>query len=276
MRERRETPWRQGSVIPSNIAVMLQLFGKEGASTKVAVVISHDCDLAQASDLEPWIEVIVGTRVAESNGNYTHAKTARRLHLYFEEEDKETIIELHAGGKVQVGKEQLTGHAPVEGFCLDGKQHAILQTWLAARYRRAAFPDEFERRLKASSLHEAIAKILKPLRDDIIAIFFDVDEGQNGVERSDPDDCYTLSINLLYNTARDSAAAAARKASSQIKSAFEKAYFIRARNAWQNIELLECEPISDEALTYGMSVLMKKWNLDYMSLRETPEGAMVA
>ena len=274
MGESRETPWRQGSVIPSGIAVMLQLFGEE-ESTKVAVVISHDCDLAQVSEVEPWIEVIVGTRVAEANGNYTHAKTARRLHLYFEEEDKETIVELHAGGKTQVDKERLAGHEPDEDFRLDVKQHAILQTWLAARYRRAAFPDEFERRLKAAKLHEAIAKILKPLGDEIIAIFFDVDEGQDCVERVGPDDTYTLFISLLYSTARDSAADAADKAASQIKSAFEKAFFVTGKNIWQNIELFECEPISDEALTYGLSVVMKKWNLDYMSFRETPDSAMV-
>src|SRR5208337_1509515 len=193
MGERTETPWRQGSVIPSDIAVMLLLFGEEEASTKAAVVISHDCDLAQASEVEPWIEVIVGTRIAQANGNYTHAKTARRLHLYFEEGGKETIVDLQAGGKTQVKKERLTEHSPDENFRLDGKQNAILQTWLAARYRRAAFPDEFERRLKAARLHEAIAKILKPLEADIVAIFFDVDEGQSAVERDGPDDHYTLS-----------------------------------------------------------------------------------
>ena len=276
MAERRKTPWRQGSIIPSDIAIALQLFGEEEASRKVAAVISHDCDLAQATEQEPWVEVIVGTRVAGANGNYTHAKTARRLQLYFEEGGKEAIVELHAVGKTKVLKERLIGQTPVEDFHLDWKQQTVLQTWLAARYRRAAFPDEFERRLKAAKLHETIAKILKPFADDIIAIFFDIDRGQSEVERVGPDDIYTLSISLLYSTARDSATATAEKAALLITSAFNKAFFIPGKNIWQNIELLECEPISDEAMTYGMSVLMKKWNLDHMSLRETLESAMVA
>ena len=39
---------------------------------------------------------------------------------------------------------------------------------------------------------------------------------------------------------------------------------------WQWIELLGCEPISDEAMTYAMSTQLKKWNMDYLSLRADP------
>ncbi|MGO9487227.1 MAG: hypothetical protein ACLPX9_22065 [Rhodomicrobium sp.] len=277
MGESRETPWRQGSVVPADVAVKLQLFGEEDAPTKVAVVISHDCDLAQGSDAEPEVEIIVGARVSAVNGNYTHAKNARRLHMYLEERVMDIVVDLQATGKVRLRKELLAGHSPDESFRLNAKQHATLQAWLAARYRRAAFPDEFERRLKAAKLADIIAKILKPLGDDIIAVFFDVDEGGDAVEREGPVDPYTLSISLLYGTVRDPAAAAdvADKAASQIRSAFNKAFFVAEKNLWQNIELLECEPISDEALTYALSVRMKRWNLDYISLRETPEGAMV-
>ena len=176
-----------------------------------------------------------------------------------------------------MGKQRLAGHAPDENFRFTAKQHNILQTWLAERYRRAAFPDEFERRLKAVRLHEAIAKILKPVGDDIIAIYFDVDEGHDETERSGSDAPYTLSISLLYSTARNPTAAAevAEKTAAQIRAAFKKAFFT-AGKCWQDIELIECEPIADEALTYAMSALMKKWNLDYISLRETPETAMAA
>ncbi len=40
-----EMPWRQGSVVPTATAVTLGLFGEEEASTRVALVISHDCDM---------------------------------------------------------------------------------------------------------------------------------------------------------------------------------------------------------------------------------------
>ena len=153
-----ETAWRQSSVIATESAVALGLLREEEASTQIALVISHDCDLTQESDVEPVVEVIVGMRVTEANGNYTHAKNPRRLHLYLEEDGKETIIELQARAKVQVQKERLAQEIPDERFVLCAKQHAILQAWLAARYRRAAFPDEFERRLKAAKLHEAICQ----------------------------------------------------------------------------------------------------------------------
>lgn len=272
-----ETAWRQSSVIATESAVALGLLREEEASTQIALVISHDCDLTQASDVEPAVELIVGMRVTEANGNYTHAKNPRRLHLYLEEDGKDSIIELQANAKVLVKKERLAQHVPDEKFGICANQHAILQAWLAARYRRAAFADEFERRLKAAKLHEAIAKILRPLGDDIVAIFFDVDEGRSAVERTEADDSYTLSISILYSTSRDplKAETAATGASSKIKSAFEKACFISEKNVWQNIELLECEAISDEALTYAMAAQLKKWNLDYISLREKPDSTMV-
>jgi hypothetical protein len=39
---------------------------------------------------------------------------------------------------------------------------------------------------------------------------------------------------------------------------------------WSAIELLHCTPISDEALTYAMSLRLKRWNADYISLRADP------
>ena len=46
--------------------------------------------------------------------------------------------------------------------------------------------------------------------------------------------------------------------------------FLPAAKGWKWIELLGCEPISDEAMTYAMSAQLKKWNMDYLSLRADP------
>jgi len=52
------------------------------------VVISHDCDLAQAPDKEPKIEIIVGKTC---NGNHTHAKNSHTLHLPFTASNGDTM-----------------------------------------------------------------------------------------------------------------------------------------------------------------------------------------
>jgi hypothetical protein len=153
---------------------------------------------------------------------------------------------------------------------LTPENRSVLQRWLAARYRRAAFPDEFERRLRETGVDERVKKIVEPLGTHLIAIFFDVDEGRE-LERKGADDPYILRIDLLYSTERDPIAAlnAAEQAASAISAAFRERCFV-AGKGWQGLELVSCEPISDEAMTYRMSTQLKKWNAEYLSLRADP------
>jgi hypothetical protein len=80
-----------------------------------------------------------------------------------------------------------------------------------------------------------------------------------------------LRIDLLYSTEEDPVAAreAVEKAAASMSAAFRDRCFVPG-TGWQWIELLGCEPISDEALTYAMSTQLKRWNMDYLSLRADP------
>jgi hypothetical protein len=77
----RDTPWRQGHVLTNASSVALGVLREEDAAVALAVVISHDCDLAQSPETEPAVEIIVARRVQAADGNFTHAKNSRRLHL---------------------------------------------------------------------------------------------------------------------------------------------------------------------------------------------------
>src|SRR5271166_411944 len=87
-----------------------------------------------------------------------------------------------------------------------GKVNNILQRWLAARYRRSAFPDEFDRRLERTGVRDRLSKILKSAGTLVAAIYFDVDQGEE-ISRTGPDDPYTLAIYLLFSTDADPQAA---------------------------------------------------------------------
>jgi hypothetical protein len=137
----RDTPWRQGHVLPQE-AVSLLL--PDLTETVIVIVISHDCDIAQDPAVEPTVEVITGRPVREVDGNFTHAKNARRLHLTFSRGTKQLSVELEASRKTAIEKHQLRHFRPVETVQMTAAERTILQRWLAARYRRAAFPDEFE------------------------------------------------------------------------------------------------------------------------------------
>jgi hypothetical protein len=114
------------------------------------------------------------------------------------------------------------------------------------------------------------------LGNHILAVFFDVDEGAER-EHDGDDDPFTLSIDLLYSTAIDptAAEAAACTAAEEITAVFRERCFDKQTNRWRNIELLNCTPISDEALTYAESRKLKRWNADDISLRTDPAQPML-
>lgn len=266
----RETPWRQGHVLTNESSVALGLLPAEGVESSVAVVISHDCDLAQLPEVEPLVEVIVSQQIEKPNGNCTHAKNARRLHLPCTASGAPACLDLRAQEKTAIRKDDLANHSPNAGVVIDPKDKTVLQRWLAVRYRRAAFPDEFVERLTNTGVAKRLAKILEPLGKYLIAVFFDVDEGEEK-ERNGEADFYVLQIDLLYATDEDPAIAqeAAEKAAASITAAFRDRCFDPA-SGWKWIELSGCEPIADQGMTYAQSTQLKQWNMDYLSLRGDP------
>lgn len=263
----RRTPWRQGHVLTKESSVALGLVSPETADSTSTIVISHDCDLAQLPESEPLVEVIVSQRIERLDGNCTHAKNPRRLHIPCIAWGTPACLDLLARTKATIRKEDLANHAPNADVMIDPKEKAVLQRWLAARYRRAAFPDEFVARLNNTGIGQRLVKILAPLGKYLIAVFFDVDEGLEK-ERNGPDDPYVLQVYLLYSTEEEPTAAqeAAEKAAASIVAAFRDRCLDPA-NGWKWIELSGCEPISDEAMTYSQSMQLKQWNMDYLSLR---------
>jgi hypothetical protein len=263
----RETPWRQGHALTNESSIALGLVPAESVGASLTIVISHDCDLAQLPESEPLVEVIVSQRIEKPDGNCTHAKNSRRLHLPCTASGAPVCLDLRALAKAAIRKDDLAGHTPNPDVVIDQKDRNVLQRWLAVRYRRAAFPDEFVKRLNDSGVAKRLAKILEPLGKHLVAVFFDVDEGAEK-ERHGEADLYVLRVDLLYSTDEDPTVAqeAAEKAAASMTAAFRERCFDSVAG-WKGIELAGCEPIADEAMTYAMSTQLKQWNMDYLSLR---------
>lgn len=276
----RDTPWRQGSLL-TDVAVMeLGLEHPDHPEDTIVIIATHDCDLAQPVETEPMLEVVVGhciKRVEDMDGNYTHAKTPRTLHIQFEG-DPPLQAEFTSAKKYSISKQALIGFKPRANQHLYPAGQATFQRWLAARYRRSAFPDEFDRRLKSETkLAGKITKAIKPHGKLIIAVLFDVDEGQNHI-RSGPDDVYILDITLLYSVEADfnKAEEAACGAQKMIQAAFKHKLFNQKTKIWQSIELRYCDVVSEEALTYRQFSLMKPWRLEHISLGADPQQPIPA
>lgn len=260
----RNTPWRQGHVLSEEAAAALKL-----SKDLIVVVVSHDCDLAAAPDREPVIEVIRGRPVNDKDhGNFAHAKVPRVLHIPFVCGSQTQWVELVATEKISIPKTGLAEFSPRAGFHLEPTGNAILQRWLAARYKRSAFPDAFDKRLEDSGLRDKLTRILEPLGEHIRAIFFDLDDGKE-IDHIYPDDTYVLAIHLLYSTESDpeKAQAAAEKASEEIERAFRAKL---SSPTGRFIELRECSVISDQSMTVWQSLQFKEWRSEHLSLRKDP------
>ena len=273
----RDTPWRQGHLLGNDAIEALGLHHAVAPDQTLAIVASHDCDLAQAPEGEPVVEVVVGLLVTDKDGNCTHAKNARKLHVEFVGAAV-FWAEFEATAKLSVKKRALNDFVPRPEAHLSPENQAIFQMWLASRYRRSAFPDEFERRLtlKEFKLHEKIAKAVKPHGELIAGVFFDVDEGAE-VTRDGPDDTYTLDITILHSADPDFEAA--EKAADTVAKVIEKAFkdkLFDPTKTWRYVELRSCDPVSESVLTYQQFKQLKRWRLEHISLAAEPQQPVLA
>lgn len=272
----RDTPWRQGQLLTDEAVKSLDLAHLESQENTLVVVATHDCDLVQPPAKEPYIELIVGRRIEKLDGNNTHAKSSRKLHIKYDS-DKPLLAEFLITTKCIIKKDSLEGFKPAADVKLSPQNLATFQQWLSSRYRRSAFPDEFERRLVyETKLAEKISKAIKPHGELITAVFVDVDEGRDIIRKGE-DDLYLLDIYLLHTTEPDFNAAetAANKAKESIEKAFNEKLYDHHTGMWKWIELRYVDVISEEGLTYKQSTLLKKWRLDHISLGAEPQQAIL-
>ena len=249
----------------------------QDADNHAVVVISHDCDIAQPETAEPCVEVIVGRFIPAANGTYSFGKNVRTLHLECTGGASHRVIELVASARVPIYKAEgrhpsLLRHVPALDVRLSPHQRAILQRWLASRYWRSAFPDEFDRRLDdVTDVKARLAKSLKQHGTRIAAVFFDVDGGCE-VQRSGPDDVFELRVTLMYSTQHDPELA--HSDALLLKRRVEEIFQSRCTQSiggvpvprW--IELVGVEIIADTAITVADAQQLMKWNADHLSLRE--------
>jgi hypothetical protein len=266
--EWRNTPWRQGHVIGAEDWPAVG--GEPLPVNAVAVVVTHDCDLAAEPDVEPEIEVIVARRVAQLEGNYSASKNARRLHLPYQCKGEVTVLELEHRERIGITKKALEQLQPAGGPESPADRRT-LQRWLGARYYRPAFPNKFEERLRTEKLDQKIAKILDAAGIWIDAILFDLQDDRDR-EIDDADEPYTLAIIVLYSTVKDASEGfkAAERVRKRLQELFKEKLYDQ-KKGWRSIELVDCQVVADTELSYAVWTKLQCWRLDHLSLRASPQ-----
>lgn len=268
----RETPWRQGHILPHEAVHALGLIHPETPEATCVVVASHDCDLANDNlHVEPDVEVIIGCHPKKVDGNYFWAKAPRTLHLEALHNGEAETIELTATSKRLIPKSKLAAFTPDATYSLSGKSLAVLRSWLAVRYNRAAFPDPFVRRLTQSKADKGLAKLIEPLGQHISAVYFDVDGGEE-LDRTD-ESAYELKIILVYPLGDDPEETAdmVEALEGPIENLFAGKYYDTGSNTWNGIALRGCMSISEDDLTVSKARLLTQWRLEHMTLKADEE-----
>jgi hypothetical protein len=143
------------------------------ADSEIGIVLSHDCDLARGPDKEPWVEIIIVQPITSpAQGNQTSMKNPRVLDFHGRLDGAAITGRVLAADRIVVPKARLAGHSPAA--FLDTDPAGLLASWIARRYIREAFPNEFDKRWKSAK--GAIRDHLRSTGTYLDAIYLRLDE----------------------------------------------------------------------------------------------------
>jgi hypothetical protein len=184
-------------------------------------------------------------------------------------------IELTANAKTLVPKTSLATFSPDLCYRLNPIGLDTLRHWLSVRYKRAAFPDEFDRRMgEVTHLAERLEKIVRAVDPVISAVYFRLDIL---VELSSEDSTpYGLEIFLVYEPGMDPAQNGDRadEAAEAVNESFRRKCFSEKEKSWKHIKLVNVITVSEDDLTVSQAKRLQQWRLEHLSLRPDSESAV--
>lgn len=263
----RDMAWRQGCVLSDAAMDALDLRDAAEPTACCAVVITHDCDLANDNmAAEPDVELIVGRVVTAPNGSFLWGKAPRTLHLPMRRKGEVVTVELVATRKVLLPKNALAAYQPNDDFALEPKALAVMRSWLSSRYLRAAFPDAFVERMRATKFDEKLAKTVEPYGDLISFIYFVLDDG--AMSEHVEGEPYRLNIVLVFAPGDEPEVSAERadEVADKVTDTGEARLTHQGKSTGQ-IVLESCIAVSEDDLPVSKTRLLMHWRLEHMSLR---------
>jgi hypothetical protein len=261
----RNTLWRQGSVLLQKDFHTVNL--KDSSDLELVVAISHDCDIANNNlEAEPAVEFICGRIIQELDGNYTHGKNPRILHLNYIHSGTPIFLELIASKRVVVNKNVLEAVQPDQTYELIGSRQ-ILQSWLAARYRRHALPNSLVERLREVSKY--IQEKGKKNSSGIVSFRLRYDPEKE----LPPEEPYELWLSIVYITDNAEYGSIAEQIASNLKAKFPS--LLNKTNASGRVDLRRCEAVSEMEFTLRDMRDTEEYYLEHLSHHTDPPGPIV-
>lgn len=203
------------------------------------VVITQDCDIVHTKiEDEPFIEFIIGNPTEDKSCK--NGKNPRKLHL----ENDDNTFEFIVHNRFFVKKEKLSDYKFADSNDLGeltAENKKILKKWLGNRYIRAAFPDEFNKRLSNSNVRKKLLD--KPISSKVSHIFFEVEDRELTFNET-----YQLNVMVVVN------------ASDSETTQIEDAYF----DCFDNITGIESRVsvVTEDEVTLKDLRNYKRWDKD--------------
>jgi hypothetical protein len=260
----RNTSWRQGSVLAQKDFESVGLIDSPDSS--LAIAISHDCDIANDIDVEPAVEFIFARILKQNDGNCTYGKNPRTLHLDYTQNGQTVWIEMIASKRLPIEKNKLEGIQPDETYELAHSQQ-ILQSWLAARYRRHALPNSLVERLR--HVFTYIEKQSKKNCSGILSFRLSYEPK----DELPPEEPYELWLIIVYITDKVEYEAISGEIANSLKIEFPK-LLEKAKNSG-TVDLRKCEAVSEMEFTLRDMRETNEFHLEHLSYRSEPSGPVL-
>jgi hypothetical protein len=260
----RNTIWRQSSLLAQKDFQAVGLTDKP--DTDLAIAISHDCDIANDNlETEPAVEFIFSRILENHNGNYTHGKNPRILHLDYIHNEQTIWIELIASRRVIVQKNLLEAIQPDQTYRLITRQ--TLQSWLAVRYRRIALPNSLVERLRSVSTY--IEKEGKRNSSGILSFRLSYEPKDELL----PEEPYELWLSIVYVIDKAEYANMAANIAQKLKTEFPN--LLEKTKESGTVDLRKCEAVSEIEFTLRDMRDTVEYNLEHLSYRTEPSGPII-
>ena len=221
------------------------------------MVASQSCDLVH-HDLvnEPTAIILMLKSVDSGKVEVMHGRNPRLLN--FQTLDGRWL-EAQAWNQTTVPREMLASHEAPDEIGLSPKVLRVVLEWLAKRFTRIAFPDDFNDALKPKS--NALGKLMKKnhrLFSEILMNISPFDELEKHQHYRVA--CYLLMETGVYDDPKR--LAEARTVAAKLEQMFEDC----------GMEVLECSPASEGEVTVAEFNLLLNWDYDHLTNRASADS----
>ena len=251
--------WRQGAVVyAKQVREADPELGLDFQDTDLAILISHDCDIVHSDAAnEPAVEWLHVRQITKRDGRFLYGKNPRRLHFEHEGRCYEATGHWRFTTPRAILVEFSAGSIPALSKKLTGQ----LAAWIAKRYDRAAFPDEFNKRVgnKRVEIANVIDKTHEFLRSILISV-------QPATDELTADQAYTVSL-FGVMAQQDYDAPDKREPCQTVISEIENLL-----SSCDGINVEDCMLRSDKDISLADLDYLVEWDFDYLTVADESGG----